>query len=48
MSSEQIKHVEGQLIQFIDSVLEKAERATPEEITALPEVALSLVRLHEL
>lgn len=48
MTGAQIKHVEEQLIQFIDNVLEKGKRATPAEIAALPEVALALAKIHEI
>lgn len=48
MTTKQIEHVEEQLIKFIDTVLEKGKKATPAEIAALPEVALSLAKMHEL
>lgn len=48
MTTKQIEHVEQQLISFIDAVMEKGERATPEEVAALPEIAFSLAKLHEL
>lgn len=48
MTTKQIEHVEQQLIRFIDAVMEKGKGATPAEIAALPEAALSLAKLHEL
>ena len=48
MTTSQIEHVENQLIEFIDAVVEKGERATQAEIAALPEIALSLVALSKL
>lgn len=48
MTGEQIKHVEEQLISFIDRVVAEKEKATPAEIAALPKVALALARIHEL
>ena len=47
MTTSQIEHVQNQLIKFIDSVVEKGERATQAEIAALPEIALSLVALSK-
>lgn len=48
MTTSQINHVENQLINFIDAVVEKGERATQAEIAALPEIALSLVELNKI
>lgn len=48
MTSQQMDHVEKQLIRFIDNVVEKGEKATPAEIAALPEAAFALAKIHEL
>lgn len=48
MTDQDIKHVEKQLISFIDRVAAEKEKATPAEIAALPEEAFALARIHEL
>lgn len=48
MTNQQIKHVEEQLISFIDRVAAEKEKATPAEIADLPEAAFALAKIHEL
>lgn len=48
MTTQQIEHVEQQLIRFIDRVVDGEEKATQAEIAALPGVASALATIHEL
>lgn len=48
MSTLEIEHIEHQLIQFIDKVMEKGDQATAAEITALPQAALALAEIHKI
>lgn len=48
MTDQQIKHVEEQLISFIDRVVAEKEKATPAEIAALPKAAFALEKIHRL
>lgn len=48
MTSQQLTHVEEQLIKFIDRVVKEEKKATPAEIAALPKVASALAQIHAL
>lgn len=48
MEKGQIEHVESKLIEFIDEVVDKKQRATSTEVEALPEVAHALAEIHKL